>query len=152
MTLATVSIIRIPSCFLSLATSLNTKTVISKVSIPVWIWRLKISESRFQSRYQDSNFKTLDSSLNIKTQLSKVSILVSMFRLNSWISNLCPNFKTGSAKQKLLENATPPICKILLIGKMALTFVLMLQFDAQKDVESPLIYWLFILLDLNHHL
>ena len=59
-------------CFLSLDTSLDIKTVISKVLIPVLISRLKTSESQFQSRYQDSNFKTLDSSLNIKTQLWKV--------------------------------------------------------------------------------
>ena len=96
-----------PPCFFSLDTSLDIKTVISKVLIPVSISRLKISESRFQSRYQDSNFKSLDdSSLNIKTQLWKVSILVSMSRLDSWIYNLCSNFDTGSAKQKILENAT----------------------------------------------
>ena len=106
VTLARVSITGIPPCFLSLDTSLDIKTVISKVSIPVSISRLKISESRFQSRYQDSNFKSLDSSLNIKTQLWKVSILVSMSRLDSWIYNRCPNLDTGSAKQKILENAT----------------------------------------------
>ena len=57
----------------------------------------------------NSNFKRLNSSLNIKTQLSKVSIRVSMSRLKSWISNLCLNHETGSAKQKLLENANPPV-------------------------------------------
>ena len=79
----------------------------------------------------DSNFKSLDSSLDIKTQLSKVSIPVSISRLNSWISNLCSNLETVSAKQKLLENVTSPMCKMLLFGKMIVTFELMLQFDAQ---------------------
>ena len=62
--LARVSITGIPPCFFSL----DIKTVISKVSIPVSISRLKIWKSRFQSRYQDSVFKSLDSSLDIKTR------------------------------------------------------------------------------------
>ena len=38
-------------------------------------------ESRYQSRYQDCDFKSLDSSLDIKTQDFKVSIPVSISRL-----------------------------------------------------------------------
>ena len=98
-----------PPVFLSLDTSLDIKTGISKVLIPVSISRLKILESRYQSRYQDSNFKILDSSLDIKTQLWKVSILVSMSRLDSWIYNLCPNLETGKCNLTNLQN--PPLQK-----------------------------------------
>ena len=109
------------------------------VLIPVSISRLWSQKSWFQSRYQDSRFQSLASSLDIKTQiskisipadiktqLSKVSIPVLISRLNSWISNLCSNLETVSAKQKILENVTPTMCKMLLVGKMILTFELML--------------------------
>ena len=131
VTLVRISITGIPPCFLSLNTSLDIKTVISKVSIPVEISRLKISVSWFHSQYQDSNFKSLDSSLNIRTKLWKFSILVFMSRLDSWIFSLCTNLETGSAKQKVLENATLPICKIFLFSKIVVTFELMLIFVAQ---------------------
>ena len=68
VTLARVSITGIPPCFFSLDTSLDIKTMISKVLIPVSISRLKIWY--------------LNSSLNIKTQISKVLIPVSISRLN----------------------------------------------------------------------
>ena len=58
---------RDPLLFLSLNTSIDIETVISKVLIPVSILRLKIGESQFQFQYQHSNVKSLDSSLNIKT-------------------------------------------------------------------------------------
>ena len=74
---------RDPPYYFSLNTSLDIEIVISEVLIPVSISRLRIGESWFQSRYQDSNFKSLDSSLDIKTQLSKGSIPVLMSRLNS---------------------------------------------------------------------
>ena len=70
-----------PPIFLSLDTSLNIKTVISKnldssldiktqdfrVSIPVSISRLKFQKSWFQSRYKDSTIKSLDFSLDVQT-------------------------------------------------------------------------------------
>ena len=72
---------RDPPCFLSLDTSLDIKTVILKVLIPVSISRLNISESQFQSRYQrlkfqksqfqsryqDSTIKSLEFSLDVQT-------------------------------------------------------------------------------------
>ena len=122
---------RDPPCFFSLNTSLNIKTVISKVSIPVLISRLKIWESPFQSQYKNSNFKSLDSSLDIKTQLSKVAIPVSMSRLDSRIFNLCPNLEACPAAQIIIDNANPPMCKILLFSKKTVTFEMMMQFDAQ---------------------
>ena len=79
--LTRVSITGIPPCFLILDTSLNIKTVISKVSISFLISRLKIWKSRFQSRYKDYNFKSLDFSLNIKTQLPNILIPVSISRI-----------------------------------------------------------------------
>ena len=130
VTLARFLITGIPP-FLSLNTSLKIKTVISKVLITVSISRLKIWESRFQAQYHDSNFKSLKSSRKLMTQLSKVLITVSIYGLNSWLSNHCPNLETVSTKQKLLENVTTPMWKILLFGKIIVTFELMLQFDAQ---------------------
>ena len=89
------------------------------VLIPVLISRLWSQKSQFQSPYQDLGFESLDSSFDIKTQISKVSIAVSMFRLDSSIFNLCPNLETGPAKENVLFNANPPMCKILLFSKMA---------------------------------
>ena len=79
---------------------------------------------------------TFQLSLDIKTQLSKVSIPVSISRLNSWISNLCSNLETVSTKQKILDYVTSPMCKMLLFGKMIVTFELILQIDAQHCVSK----------------
>ena len=64
----------------SFQTSLNIKTPILKVSIPVSISRLKSWKSWYQSWYQDCNLTSLDTSLNIKTAIIKVSISVSISR------------------------------------------------------------------------
>ena len=53
---------------------------------------------------------SININIDIKIQLSKVSIFVSMSRPNSRFFKLCPNPETCSAKQKLLESTTPPIC------------------------------------------
>ena len=56
----------------SLDSSLNIKTQVLKVSIPVSISRLTFQKSWLQSWCQDSTFKSLDSSLNIKNHVPKV--------------------------------------------------------------------------------
>ena len=72
--------------FKSLDTSLDIRTAILKVLIPVSISRLQSWKSQYQSRYQDCNLESLDTSLNIKTAILKASIPVSISRLQSWKS------------------------------------------------------------------
>ena len=115
----------------SLDTSLDIKTRFSKVSIPVSISRLNFQKSWFQSQYQDSNFKSLDSILISRLNYQKSPFQSRYPDLTLEFPTFCSNLETISANLKLLENVTPPMCKMLLFGKMIVTIELMLPFDAQ---------------------
>ena len=107
--------------------SLNIKTLILKVSIPVSISRLESWKSRYQSRYQDCNFKSLNTSLNTKTAVLKVSITVSISRLDFQMSRYQSRYQDSIFKS--LDTSLDIKTRFL----KGLIPVLILKLDFQKS-------------------
>ena len=81
--------------YISLNTSLDIKTAILKVSVPVSISGCNPENLNISLIIKTVILKNLDSSLDIRTAILKVSIPVSVSRLQSWESRYQSQYPNG---------------------------------------------------------